>query len=442
MVKPQTSKSWSSFFDTDGASAPGVDRDPLIAVMEREPGATAGHGPRPPAASAPGLVFASYVHEENQTGQSWDSCSNLEPGEFRVTIADGGSLTKITEVARDDRPKRQIGKRGQVKGFSRAARLNMLAVVNGIDRTKIAGTFFVTLTARHDRNKAPTEADWREAERRRRAWVERFRRRFKTQRWFILWKKEPHPSTGHVHLHMLIFFLDGLPHLVREFRPWNDAAWAEVCNPNNPDYTAPACRSEFMRGWSGVAFYCAKYCAKEQFFGEVRTGKVWGVENRENLHAVTTLLQSACSRSVGIRVKRTLRKLQERRRSCWLARSTNGQWHRIRSARVSPDGLQPREYKSESEMVEWFKSFEIPVRRKKGRACRRRTVQVWGVVESDEIGNYDHGQGDSPGDLVLIGEEKQSYSPSMHFIDSKVVQRLLLLYAEQDQPPGFDDVPF
>lgn len=421
-------KRWSSFYEFAEAVKPSLVNAETCDASGRK------RADRPlPAASPPLVLSLPHTYTQAQSIDGWEGAVDLQSGEFKVRAAIGGQFVQVTECKPSDRPKSSIGKRSTIKGFSRAAMMNMLAVINGIDRSRIIGTFFVTQTIPHDPKSEVTSDDWRSIERRRRAWVERFRRRFPDYQWFILWKKEPHKS-GHVHLHMLIFFLDRLPHLVKEFRPFNDQAWAEVCGVE-----FARCRSEFMRGWSGVVYYCAKYCAKVQAFGSVRTGKIWGVEGRANLLSCTNIKETAVSHRVGVQVKRALRKLQARRRSRWLAAAADGKWIPLKDGRCCLNEEQASRWMAVSDQVEYLRSMGVKVKFRKGRACRRRKVYLWAVDEDGSIvpGCSSSARFDAEQSLWY---EVESYAPSTHFIDSRIVQRLLLLFCENDQPD--DNIPF
>lgn len=422
----------------------------------------------PRAGLAPLGLSLSQICTLNAGRLVWSEGS-AEVGEFEITVAGGGSCVKLRQVSEPQNRVRRGGLRCASRGFSRSSHLHMLTTVNSLDRTKVAGSFFVTLTSRHDVDAEATEKDWRLIEIRRRRWFRRFRERWANHRWVALWKKEPHKS-GHVHLHLLIFWLDALPHMVKEFRPWNDRAWAEVVDRKNPDYLAPACHSEFMRGWGGVAYYCAKYCAKEFESGLVRTGRVWGVENRHLLPFVQSLSRMVVPERIGVRAKRVLRKLLERRRSYWLSQSVDwqyresGKWHFVRAEKDCPAdvaverlrrrGLPVRRgwhrvragpYKissnlpavrlSESQAVEWLRSTGVRLKRRKGRACRRETIPIWSV-ECDT--------GRMTRDLEYwFQPEKRCITTGLHFVRDADFLGLLNSLVLQDVDVGGDDlVPF
>lgn len=432
-----------------GASVPGVGESSLsVAVVPHRTAAGGASVLAPAAAGAAVPLGLSLSHKWTQVTPkpdllgAVDSFPDLQPGEFDVTVGRGGSCVKVRQLSRSERFCGERAKRGQVKGFSRASHLNMLSLVNLIDRSTVAGTIFVTLTVRHDPDARAGADEWKEIEHKRRAYMARFRRQWHGRRYFVLWKKEPHRKSGFPHLHLLVFFLDSLPHLVKEFRPWNDAAWAEVLNPSNPDYAAPACRTEFMRTWNGVGLYCAKYCAKV-FEGDVPTGRVWGVENKGNLKAAQSLDRFAVSESVGVKFKRCLRKLLERRRTRWLvqatARSGEQYWRPIKDARCNlGDG---EKFMTVAEQVECYRDFEIPVRLKKGRACRHRKVYLWAwdqesgcmVPGSSSSSEFDPDKG--------LHYETESITTGTHFIESGQAVRLLqfLILSEHG---GGDELPF
>ncbi len=318
-------------------------------------------------------------------------------GSFILSWAEGGNFAEIRQVGRPHpTPSGERGGRGEVKGFSRASRLNCLVAINSINREQVQGVFFVTLTIRAG------SVDWKEIERLRRAYFKRLRRRWSDRRFFAVWKKEAHKS-GTPHLHCLIFWVGTMPHLVDEFRPWNDAAWLEVTGADKA-----WCRSEFMRTWSGVACYTAKYLGKDQegLLGE--TGRIWGVENRGVYQDCRQITEVELSKEVGTKVRRCLRKFQQRKRESWLV-FFEGRWHKIRTGR----GLASIE-----EQVAIAKRAGLRVKRVRPRLLYRVEEVIWGT--DSETGQF----------LPPLGTEFHSYSPAVHFIGAVDVARLTACFAQ------------
>ena len=233
----------------------------------------------------------------------------LPVGKFTLRIAEGGRCCRIKE----SKPPRPCPLpdvvRGQVRGFSAASRSRMLEFLQCIDRAKVAGLFFGTLTIPADRS-----CTWAQAEAYRRAWVKRLRRRWGTDGWFMVWRKEAHTS-GLPHLHFILCWLERVPHLVKQFRPWNDDAWAEVIGTAGKAVRTE-CRVELLKSWNGATSYCAKYMAKvDEVKLPARTGRMWGVENRKLVPRRISYL--GLEHKPGCQVRRTLRKYRVRNSRRW-----------------------------------------------------------------------------------------------------------------------------
>ncbi len=349
-----------------------------------------------PAALAPGL---SIRHTCPQ--------GNIPPGDFRFTYAVGGNVARIRE-ARPPRPMPSGAPRGKCQGFSSGARLNMLALVNAINRTEVAETFFATLTYPLDH--FPT---WATIERDRRAWVKRFFRQWGRDRAFIVWKKEL-TKRGTVHLHALIFWVKSAgvpaPRLKGEdgFWVWNDLAWAEVANTGHPDHRRVGCKVVPMRSWAGVSSYCAKYCAKPQDAEGQDTGKIWGVANREIMPA--SFVQEHLPAAAGKKIRRVLLKLQQRRRETWWI-NLDGQRVKLRQ---EYGGVCVRD------QVAHAKAAGMKVSRNRPRCMVTRTQAIWAeTVTTSAALRREVRQ------VEKIGEETHTYANSLHFVTAATSARLV-----------------
>jgi hypothetical protein len=289
------------------------------------------------------------------------------------------------------RPALAGGARGKVQGFSAASRLNMLRAVHAIDRQGVVERFFGTLTVPRG------EGTWAGMEKHRRNWLKRFDRRWPGAA-FIVWKKELHKS-GTVHLHALIFWVREAPR-VKEFRAWNDDAWADVVKSSNPWHRRVGCRVERMHSWNGVGHYCAKYLAKDQEHVSEGTGRIWGIHNRE-LVPVSIDVQRLPG-AAGVRVKRALRKLQARRREKWWVK-VGGVWNRLREIKGGH---------SIGQQVSIARAAGLRVKRRRPRCLRRRLVNVWGAEEGTP-------------NLELVSQEWTCDAPSLHFVRESTARGLL-----------------
>ena len=380
-----------------------------------------GRGVGAPAGGTPppGL---SYAHKWTKGDEGGSGRGGEVPfGHFRLRVPSNAGCCRLSEVgARRPFVGTGLKKRGEVKGFSRASRLRMTELLQSIDRSKVASTFFATLTVPRG------ERDFKGLERDRRLWLKRFERQFPGMA-SIVWKKEPHKS-GTPHLHALIFWWSNPPKMV-EFRQWNDVAWAEVVKSVNPHHAERGCRVELMRTWNGVAFYAGKYIGKANEVSVRESGRIWGVHNRKLL--AVSISEEVLEPEVGKRMRRTLRKLQERKKSHWLERvqkkdgsfvwvKLRGQSYRIKSA---CSAFAEFHYADVEKQVRWAKRDGRPVRFVKGRALARRVVPIYGdtVTESLFLG----GQVKR---VEKVGEEVHSFAPALHLVASREVERLRDFY--------------
>lgn len=353
-------------------------------------GRTSG-GPEPAAPAAADLGL-SKAHK-------WPLGPERQVGNFVVRSARGGSWCEIRQIGESRLGSGGGGCRRQVKGFSRASRLNCISTINKIDRRQVGQVWFLTLTVPRG------EADWKEIERHRRAWFKRLRREYRG-RWFSVWKKEAHKS-GTPHLHALLFWLEAPPDL-GAFKAWNDDAWADVVKSDNPHHRRVGCRVEVMRGWNGVAAYTAKYLTKDQegLLGE--TGRIWGVERREEMPR--DLAEEEVAQDEGNRVKRCLRKHQQRKRTTWhVWDDSAGRWYRIRPSKQAG---------TVDEQVRRYQQIGVRVKRKRPRLTYTVSVPLW--YEEIEVRS-----GRETRRMVQDGEQLHSYTPAMHFVDADTVARLV-----------------
>ena len=376
-----------------------------LGLWESEVGPAAGAGAPAGGIPAPGL---SYAYK----------CPDRVPvvGEFRIRTPLNGGCVRVSEVG-SKRPSRSLEgcKRGMVKGFSRGSRLRMLELLQSIDRAKILGVWFATLTV------PAGECDWKGIERHRRAWLKRFDRAYPASA-SIIWKKEPHKS-GFPHLHALILWAVPIPD-VHAFRKWNDAAWADVVKSDNPAHASVGCKVEPMRTWNGVAWYAGKYLSKNSETDIKETGRIWGVHNRALL--AKTIDEEVVAPEVGKRVRRTLRKLQERKKTHWEERIQRKDgsfvWVPVRGhtckMKMTGGGFDFH-YFTVEDQVRSAKRNSRRIRYVKGRALSRRTVPIWGEVteQSWSLGEVKK--------IEKIGEEKSSFASSLHFVRSEDAKRLV-----------------
>jgi hypothetical protein len=327
------------------------------------------------------------------------------PGQFVLSIAEGGEATAVREVGRPRPGAGPGGKRGKVRGLSPASRRRLMRDLHSIDRRAVVCTYWVTMT----QPAGPEGRDWHRFEQTRQRWEARFLRRWGSRRCVAYWRKEE-TEDGTLHLHLLIYWIDNPPHLVKEFRPWNDVAWAESCDmpARTEDIKRVGCQSEFVRLASGLRCYISKYVAKptNEAGEEVETGRVWGIIGRRYLPLILSIRRHVVSPAAGKMVRRVLRKHMARRRRFWLVQREGGRWARVRPLKLR-DG-----WWSVEDQVAAYRRLGQRVKLIKPRVMSLREYEVWGLDE--DSGRY-----------VCVGTEKHSFAPSVYLLPSSEVARLV-----------------
>jgi hypothetical protein len=354
--------------------------------------------------AAPAL---SLVHtlpfEEEESG---------EPGTYRVEIAEGGTAVRVREVReKRERKSKLVGvKRGRIRGMSKAASLRALFVLQSINQEKVKGVFFITQTAGPE---FLGVNDWAAVERARRLWEKAFERKYGGDCACCFWKKEPHPSDNRPHLHRLLIWVVQPPSLV-EFRAWDDQAWADALG-------APLhrvrCSVELMRTWAGATFYLRKYIGKPiegDEFGGALTGKCWDVRWRKNMPVRIT--ETSVSAAVGVKMLRTLRRVQSRKREKWSFRPGPAYaWRRhypVFSLQVSLNA-PPVEFSDDASYRRYASDhFGWQFKRSRPSCMCRRVVKVWSMDDRSRK-------------IELSGEEIEMRAFAAHFVPSSQARKLL-----------------
>lgn len=352
----------------------------------------------PPEAESSGL---SLVHK-------WPR------GSIEVSWAVGAAAGRVRVLGREVGG-RVGGVRGKVRGFTGRSRLRMLEQVNSIKRSSVGAVWFLTLTI-----PSQDQCTWQKCEQHRRAWFKRLRREWGSD-WFAVWKKEPHKS-GLPHLHVLLFWCRAEVPDQAAFRRWNDAAWASVVQSVNPFHEKCGARVERMRGWNGVAWYCAKYCAKLSETTDLpeETGRIWGIENRDRMcvEKVSRVLANAPGR----KVHRTLRKLMQRRRERWMI-FDSGRWRTIAHGwcRVA-EGSVERYWVDAGCLADRARRAGFKVKKVVPKCAVTRTVDLWCQVD---------------GKFLKYGEEKHTHLAGLQLLESSTIERVTEYFEREwlEEPP-------
>jgi hypothetical protein len=285
----------------------------------------------------------------------------------------------------------------------------MLEYLYSIDRRAVLCIFFASLTV------PAGECDWKGLERHRKVWEGRLKRKWGPLHPFaMVWKKEPQKN-GTPHLHCMLFWLKTAPTL-REFREWNDEAWADVVKSSNPAHRRVGCNVTRMNSWNGVSWYASKYMSKGENALRAETGKIWGVTNRELMPV--SIQTVYVDEEAGKRIRRAVRKLQQRRKERWERWDTQAK----RWCRIYPENAKVRDGKSIKlaieDQISTCRAVGVRVRRVRGRALSRRVIPIWGeVVET--AGNSERRY------VEKLGEEVHSFASALHFVKEETAVRLM-----------------
>jgi hypothetical protein len=195
-------------------------------------------------------------------------------------------------------------------------------------------------------------------------------------------------------------------------REWNDAAWCESVITAGGHAAPAGQRVELMRLWKGVQSYCSKYCAKliEDDSGiPVETGKIWGVTFRANLPIERNTTYH--EKLTGIKVKRALRKLHQRRAERYEANMTDLQTGHKR-------WIQLRPYKDSilgeltiDRQIEMIRRQGDKIRKIRPKCMRTERVPIWLECEN--------------GKMVNDGDELHTFCSSLHFVSDETIKRLV-----------------
>jgi hypothetical protein len=134
---------------------------------------------------------------------------------------------------------------------------------------------------------------------------------------------------------------------------------------------------------------------------QVNTGRIWGIHNRK-LFPVS-IDEQHVPHVVGVRARRVLRKLQQRRREKWFIRVGS----RLERIRFGPAG-------SVLSQVHLAKLAGLNVKRSRPRCMATVERKIWSV-DADQWSKAEP-----------LYSEKHTYSPALHFVSEDEARRVLM----------------
>jgi hypothetical protein len=219
-----------------------------------------------------------------------------------LTAWGAGRMVKVKMPGDRDR-QNPGGERGEVKGYSRAARKRLLEKIHTITRAA-ALPQFVTLTF------PDFFPDPKTAKRTLDTLFKRLKRAFPDVS--AIWRMEEidrksGQNVGQIapHFHLLVW--GAVP------AAWLDRAWWEVNGKSDYAHLKHGADAQALESWAGAVFYCAKYLAKVDS-GEARaSGRCWGVHNRAALPLQREPEQHRVTVAAAFRLQRFFRRLNRSR---------------------------------------------------------------------------------------------------------------------------------
>jgi len=204
-----------------------------------------------------------------------------------------GELLEITYI-KDTKEIRRPGKRGEIQGFTKAARLRMLRTVAQINWCDVKPSLFITLTYPDHLCRATSYERNRD-----RSWFFRSIENYLEKKVGALWRLEWVPRLSgqrlgewEAHVHLIVFDVP--------FLPWweTNRAWRVALGADGYVRT----ETKRITGGRDVAKYVSKYCSKKQETSSLvnttylnAPGRHWGLHRREMIPFADRLLLSNLS---------------------------------------------------------------------------------------------------------------------------------------------------
>src|SRR5829696_223275 len=171
------------------------------------------------------------------------------------------------------------GNRDRVKGFSRTSRTNLLRRLASINRTAFKGVrgrmIFVTLTypRKYPEDPVPCKRH-----------LKAFRRRLQREYGpFAAFWRLGIQKRGAIHFHLLLFVGPSIGP-IGELRRFISSSWYEVTGKVSDGHLRAGTSVDVVKKWKEATSYAERYMAKPEVFPErLKTGRIWGVWNKELL---------------------------------------------------------------------------------------------------------------------------------------------------------------
>jgi hypothetical protein len=266
-----------------------------------------------PPTDPTGFIYGSYRAAQTETQRDMPSPKTSRQNVTYVSSSVGGSVSTLsfedtTTKNRPSSPRRLGGgSRDKVRGFSRASRRNLLRRLASINRSAFRAfkgrMIFVTLTYPKHYPEDPELC-----KRHLKALRKRLQRQFGD--FAAFWRLGVQQREAW-HFHLLLFVGPSVGP-VGELRRFISTSWYEVTGKVSEGHLRAGTRVELVKRWKQATSYVERYMAKAEEFPEgLKTGRIWGIWNKELLPVRWETVQvSLCD---AFKIRRIYRKLARRK---------------------------------------------------------------------------------------------------------------------------------
>jgi hypothetical protein len=270
----------------------------------------------------PGFIYPTYRAAQTEPHRDKAPLKGSHQEVAYVSSAVGGSVSTLsfedtkTSNRVSSHRRRSGGMRERIRGFSRESRRNLLRRLASINRAAFKAfkgrLISITLTYPHEYPEDPEVC-----KNHLKALRRRLQRKFGEFAGF--WRMGIQ-QRGAWHFHLLLF-VGSSTGPVRELRRFISSSWYEVTGKVSDGHLRAGTRVEAVKKWRQATSYAERYMAKpEEFPKGLKTGRIWGVWNKELLpvrwETVEVSLRDA------FRIRRIYRRLAKRKGSGSLRRIT------------------------------------------------------------------------------------------------------------------------
>jgi hypothetical protein len=305
------------------------------------------------------------------------------------------------------------------------------------DHSRVAATFEGALTLPEG------EFTFPEFNRFLKNWRDRFERKWPGVA--ATWVKEL-TGKGTPHLHFVVVWLPGqrVPSL-REFRNWNDDAWADVVKSCHASHRKTACRVALVRTWDRVVHYLSGYLSQADG-RQADSGRMWGCIGRKFFPS--SWVEVELTDDEGKEITRALVRWRQSRRAVLVSGASYSLRHRWgvkteKWLRLSALFECSSRSFTEHRIMKMHRDSKWRLRIIRPRLFRRNAVKLWDqdeesgrverrYVEPKKLSRFCSIEGKR---VVVWCDEIESVAAAWHYVASAEV-RHLLAYVRRDRSAG------